>query len=173
MNCPDCGYDNIPGLDACEQCGASLTGLQAAPVSDVERSITRHAIGEISTRRPLAVPTFTTVRAAIKQMVEAKIGCLLVEEQGQIVGIFTERDVLNRILPDRATLDDPVSAHMTPSPEVISEEDSIAYALHLMSVGGYRHLPVADASGQAAAIVSARDVLRFLAIRFAAIRAAD
>lgn len=172
MNCPDCGHDNISGVDLCEQCGASLTALQA-PVSAVERSITRHAIGEIATKHPLSVPAFASVRAVIRQMAEARIGCVLVEEEGSAIGIFTERDILNRILPDRSTLDDPVTAHMTPSPETVSEDDSIAYALHLMSVGGYRHLPVANAAGQAAAIVSARDILRFLAIRFAAIRQAN
>jgi CBS domain-containing protein len=169
MICPDCGYDNIPGVDECAQCEAPLTDLDA-PVSAVEESIERHAIGTIAARDPLTVPAFTTVRSAIGQMVRAKIGCVLVEDQGQVVGIFTERDVLNRIVPDHATLDEPVSQHMTASPQTIDADDSIAYALHMMSVGGFRHLPVADGDGRAAGIVSARDLLRFLAIRFAAIR---
>jgi CBS domain-containing protein len=169
MTCPACGYDNIPGDDECTKCGAALTGLDVA-TSGVERSIERHSVSAIATKDPLTVPGFTTVRAAIRQMVAAKVGCVLVEEEGRVVGIFTERDVLNRVTVDRAALDEPVSRHMTATPQMIDADDSIAYALHLMSVGGYRHLPVADAEGRAASIVSARDMLRFLAIRFAAIR---
>ena len=169
MHCPDCGSDNIPGVDHCEQCGAPLIGLQG-PESRVERSISRHTVGAIATRDPITLPSFTSVRACIAEMAAARVGCVLIEEGGQVVGIFTERDVLSRILANPASFDDLVSAHMTPSPQSISVDDSIAYALHLMSVGGYRHLPVADDTGRAVAVVSARDVLRFLAIRFAAIR---
>lgn len=169
MTCPDCGYDNLPGADECSRCAATLSDLDLAG-SAIEESIERHPIGAIATRDPITVPEFTTVRAAISQMVKARVGCVLVEEGGEVTGIFTERDVLNRISPDRATLDDPVTQHMTPLPQTLRAEDSIAYALHVMSVSGYRHLPIADSSGSAAGIVSARDLLRFLSIRFAAIR---
>lgn len=168
MMCPDCSYDNISGVDACRQCGVSLAGLDDA--GEIEESISRHPIGAIATKDPFGVPAFTTVRAAIACMAKARIGCVLVEEDGSVIGIFTERDILQRIAHDRAALDAPVSQHMTPTPQTIAADDSIAYALHLMSVGGYRHLPVANAQGQAAAIVSSRDILRFLAIRFASIR---
>ena len=169
MICPDCGHDNIPGVDLCGQCGKPLVGLGTSK-SEVEEAVTRHPIGGIATKEPISVPGFTTVRAAIQQMADAQIGCLLVEDDGVLVGVFTERDVLNRILPNRSTLDGPVADYMTSAPETVDQDDSVAYALHLMSMGGYRHLPVADSTGRAAAIVSARDVLRYLAIRFAGIR---
>jgi CBS domain-containing protein len=88
----------------------------------------------------------------------------------RLAGIFTERDVLNRVSPDRSALDQPVSQHMTANPMVLRINDSIAYALHAMSVNGYRHLPVVDEDGHAVSIISARDVLRLLAVRFADIR---
>ena len=165
MICPHCGNDNIDGLDACEECGQSLTSLQE-PGSDLERSITSHPIHVLAGKRPVTVAASLSVRDAVQQMVQHRIGCLLVEDGGRIVGIFTERDVL----PDWQELDRPVSEVMTSSPETISLTDSIAYAMHAMSVGGYRHLPIAGSDGEAVGVVSARDLLRFLSIRFADLR---
>ncbi|MCA9024820.1 MAG: CBS domain-containing protein [Planctomycetaceae bacterium] len=169
MICPHCGHDNIPGVDACEVCGQPLSGLDLT-TSELERAITEHPVRALVPKKPLTVSGETTVSDAIDAMVQHRIGCLLVEQDGQITGIFTERDVLNRILPDRTNLFSPVSDFMTVSPETISRTDSIAYAMHCMSVGGYRHLPVAGSQGDAIGMISARDLLRYLSIRFADIR---
>ena len=103
-------------------------------------------------------------------MVQHGIGCLIVEQQGTLAGIFTERDVLNKI-SEELPLDRPVSEFMTVSPTAIEPDDSIAYALHTMDLGGYRHLPIVDGGGKPIGIISVRDILRFLCIRFAEIRA--
>ncbi|MGD9857621.1 MAG: CBS domain-containing protein [Planctomycetaceae bacterium] len=169
MICPHCGTDNIDGIDACDECGQSLTGLHE-PGSDLERSITQHPVRALVPKKAVTVSASVSVRGAVQEMVRQRIGCLLIEQNGRIIGIFTERDVLNRVLPDRSALDRPVSEFMTSSPATICLTDSIAYAMHAMSVGGYRHLPVAGAGGESAGIISARDLLRFLSIRFADIR---
>jgi CBS domain-containing protein len=169
MNCPYCGHDNIDGIDACEECGQPLTTLQE-PESDLERAITQHPVRVLVPKRPITVSAVTTVQEAVDEMVNKRIGCVLVEEAGRITGIFTERDVLNRILPHREALQHPVSDYMTPTPEMVSLTDSIAYAMHEMSVGGYRHLPIAGADGKAVGVISARDLLRYLSIRFADLR---
>jgi CBS domain-containing protein len=166
MICPSCHHDNIPGVDACEECGQTLTRMEE-PGSEWERAISEQPVRKLAPRTPVMVPAHTSVRVAVDTMVEQCIGCLLVEEDGKVAGIFTERDVLNRVLPDRGTLDQPVSSVMTPAPQTISLQDSIAYAMHEMAVGGYRHLPVADADGAAVGIISARDLVRFLSTRFA------
>jgi CBS domain-containing protein len=169
MTCPDCNYDNIPGADSCEKCGQPLTRFHL-PASEMEQSIIAHPVKVIAQKRPFGVASSTPVRDAIGQMVRNRIGCVLVVDDGKLTGIFTERDVLNRIGPDLAALDHPISRHMTGSPVTVKMDDSIAYAMHCMSINGLRHLPVVDADGQALSIVSARDVLRLLSVRFADIR---
>ena len=83
------------------------------------------------------------------------------------MGIFTERDVLLRIV-DRgknpATL--PLSEAMTPDPDVLSVNATVAYALNRMSVGGFRHVPVVDAEHRPAFVVSVRDVVEYLVEAF-------
>ena len=73
---------------------------------------------------------------------------------------FSERDVLNKVAPNLAALDRPVSDFMTQSPVSLIKQDSIAYALHAMKLGGYRHLPVLNEARRPTGIISVRDILR-------------
>ena len=101
-----------------------------------------------------------TVRTACKLMAEKKIGALLVLENGKIAGIFTERDALNKILaasmdPDSTKL----SEVMVTKLQTIRADKPLAYALHLMAEGGFRHVPVVGDNGEPLGMVSARDAL--------------
>ena len=171
MICPYCGYDNIDGDDSCAACGQSL--VEVVPVgSDLEESICRHSVQVLCPKQPVTVSLSATAREAVARMVENQIGCLLVVDNGELSGIVTERDVLNKISGDLNTLDQPVSDFMTRTPETITVEDSIAYALHAMDLGGYRHMPIVDADGKPTGVISIRDILRFLCVRFAELRGA-
>jgi len=166
MICPDCKYDNIVGADVCEECGASLV-VDEAPGNAMERGIVGHSAGLLCPRPAVCVKEETPVRDVISLMVEHSTGCILVESDSGISGVFSDRDVLNDVSRDLALLDTPVSEHMTPNPATISKDDSIAYAMQTMDVGGYRHLPVIDDDGSAAGILSTRDIMRFLCVRYA------
>lgn len=169
MICPDCGYDNIEGVDGCEQCGQPLVDFDPS-TCELEESISRHSIAVLAPKPAICISAETTVREAVQTMAQKNIGCLLVKESEQLAGVFTERNVLNRISQDLSALDEPVSAYMTRSPETIRRQDSIAYALHQMDIGGYRHMVVVDRYGTPTGILSVRDILRFLCVRFAEIR---
>jgi len=101
-----------------------------------------------------------SVRAACRLMTERNIGALLVVENEQIAGIFTERDALNKILS--AGLD-PETTHleqvMVSKPQTIGVDNPLAYALYMMAEGGFRHVPVVDQRGVPVGMVSARDAL--------------
>jgi len=170
MICPDCQHDNISGVDECANCGLPLGGFDA-PLSELELSLTSESVSSLPVHPPITVPASGLAREAIACMNAQRIGCVLVEDEGSIVGIFTERDVLNRVTGNPGALDRPVREVMTPNPETVSEDDTIAYALHSMSMHGYRHLPVADDAGRATSIVSARDILHLLSQRFASAEA--
>jgi CBS domain-containing protein len=169
MICPDCQFDNIPGTDTCEACGQPMIHMDASG-SELEESISRHQVEVLCPSLPVCIPPTLTVREAVAEMVQRKIGCVIVEENDELVGIFTERDVLNKITPDLSTLDRPVADFMTRAPETLTRRDSIAYGLHAMDLGGYRHLPVVNSSKKTRGVVSVRDILRFLCIRFAKLR---
>jgi len=172
MICPFCGHDNISGDDVCAECGQSLIGVAETDSLLVE-SISNHAVSVLNPARPLVVEPTVALRDAVQHMAGASIGCLLVVESGSLIGIITERDVLNKISDDASNLDVDVREFMTPDPITIRSQDSIAYALHAMVLGGYRHMPIVDENSTPAGIISVRDILRFLCIRFADTRGGD
>lgn len=99
-----------------------------------------------------------SVRAAVEMMAEKHIGATLIEDGGRLVGIFTERDLLSRVVakgrdPDRTTL----SEVMTENPDCLKPGDIAGNALARMNDKGYRHLPVLDGE-TLVGIVSIRDL---------------
>jgi len=166
MICPDCKHDNIAGADTCESCGASLV-VDPEYTHAFERGIVAHSVDVLCAKKPLCVSGNTSVRNVISLMLEQETGAAIVEQDGKPAGIFTERDILNDVSCDTAQLDDAVENHMTASPETITKNDSIAFAMQTMDLGGYRHLPIVDSKGNATGIISARDIMRFLCVRYA------
>ena len=93
-------------------------------------------------------------------MQEHRVGCVVVEDGGRLVGILTERDALLK-LAGRPLEGIAVRDVMTPDPVVLRVDDTIAVAIHKMAVGGFRHIPLVR-DGRVTAIVSARDLSHHL-----------
>lgn len=101
----------------------------------------------------------TTVSEAARLMRETQVGALLIVNHGQVVGIFTERDALFRVLAERLDPEvTPMSAVMTPDPLTVHPDKPFVHALHLMHENGFRHVLVAE-NGRPLGVVSARDAL--------------
>jgi CBS domain-containing protein len=166
MICPDCGHDNIPGEELCADCGMPLAASESKG-NEVERSISTHTVQVLCPHKPEFVQATASTREVVQHMGELRIGCVMVLDDERFVGIFTERDVLNKITPDLSRLDQPVRDFMTADPESVTKTDSIGYCVQAMALGGYRHLPVVNETGEARGILSVRDILRFLCVRFA------
>src|SRR4051812_39577105 len=98
MKCPDCNHENIAGADHCDKCGQPLSRFEFS-ASEMERSIIVHPVSVLAIKAPVSFGPQSTVRTAIAEMNKQHIGCVLVTDGGNLVGIFTERDVLNRVLP--------------------------------------------------------------------------
>ena len=121
-------------------------------------------VAEIMRREPIhTVSPDDTLRSAAERMSRARIGSLVVlEDGGRLAGIITERDLV-RSMSDGADPDStPVRSYMSTKLIVARPEDSIVSAAHKMIAHGIRHLPVVDSSGRLVGIVSMRDVLRSL-----------
>lgn len=122
-----------------------------------------HLIKEVPPHAAVSVSPSTSVADAIHAMIVRRIGCVLVVDGETLVGIFTERDVLMRVVEagknPRLT---PVSAYMTANPEVLTENDKIAYALNKMSVGGFRHIPIMDSQGKPRFVLSVKDIVNYI-----------
>jgi len=123
-----------------------------------------HRVSEILAEKPgdlLTVDADDSVLNAVKQMVEANVGSLLVVVDGRIQGIVTERDYLRRVtLEGRTEKDTPVREIMTSPLIVIGPETSVDECMALMTDRRIRHLPVVD-DGRVVAVVSIGDLVKF------------
>lgn len=163
MICPDCQTDNIPGVDSCESCGSDLTSLDLPGVED---AFTEHiltvTLANVDAEEPPAVSPSDPVALAIHGMQKNRVASVLVKEGGKLVGILTERDVLLKAAGAEVDLNAlAVRELMTPDPVVLKDSDTLAVALHSMSVGGFRHIPVIS-GGEAKRVLSIRDVVRHI-----------
>ena len=125
-------------------------------------------IATLGPAEPICLPPTATVEDAIAQMLERRQACvLIVDTDRRLTGILTERDVLMRVAgagrePRRTALRDV----MTPNPVALTAHDRVAYAVHCMSVAGYRTIPLVDPEGRPIGIVTVSDIVRWLANLF-------
>lgn len=124
-----------------------------------------HPIQDLPELQPVVcVSPSTTVRDTISDMVQKRVGCVVVVEGDSVVGVFSERDVLTKVAASEVdTRSKPVSELMTRNPETLNEDSELVYALHKMALGGYRHVPILDENGKPVAVVSMRDIVGFIA----------
>lgn len=99
-----------------------------------------------------------TVQQAVKTMAEKSIGAILIVEQGKVAGIFTERDLMTKVVAkDLDPSATPIADVMTRSPKTVKGNDAAIDSLELMAAGGFRHLPVVDEDEKPIGMVSQRD----------------
>lgn len=142
----------------------AIADERAAEATRLGAAILHHPIRDLATLKPvICVSPATSVRAAIDKMNQGHVGCVLVEEHGRLLGIFTERDVLAKVAAGSLDLDRTrVDAVMTPDPESLSPDDRVSYALNKMSLGGFRRIPLVDKHGCPVGVVSMRNVVDFI-----------
>ena len=143
-----------------------LDALQVeAELREVKGALFGDRIATLTPAEPICLPDGATVREAIERMLAGRqAGVLVVDAAGRLTGIFTERDVLTRVAgrglsPESTRL----GQVMTANPEALSTSDRIAYAVHCMSVAGYRTIPLVDAERRPIGVVTVSDVIRWLA----------
>ncbi len=161
MICPACHTDNIPGADSCDSCGQDLSNLVLPTAeSDFEEHLMNDPLSVISATEAPSVSPADPVALAIHIMQTRGVECVVVKDKGKIVGILTERDILMKAAGERVDLNAvAVRRMMTPDPVILRDDDTLAVALHKMSVGGFRHIPLVSADRDAL-VVSIQDVFR-------------
>lgn len=159
--CPDCKAENIPGTDLCESCGHDLRNLTLPKAeTEFEEHLMNDRLGGIGAEEALSVAPGDPVTVAVHFMRQHGAECVVVTDGDGIQGILTERDVLMKAAGDKVDLSALAARDiMTPDPVILREEDTLAVALHKMSIGGFRHIPFV-AEGRATLLVSIQDVFR-------------
>jgi CBS domain-containing protein len=129
----------------------------------LEKALAEETVGAIQFMPVATVGPGTPVHAAVDKLAGLQVACLLVEQDGRLVGVFSDRDVLDRVaLEFDQVKDRPVGEIMTTDPVYAYETDSAAAALSIMAVSGFRHVPVTNIEQKVVGIVSPHRVTEFL-----------
>ncbi|MEZ6063176.1 MAG: CBS domain-containing protein [Planctomycetaceae bacterium] len=129
----------------------------------IEKALHEQPVESLQTQPHTCVFADTSVRETMKVMVGRQIACVLVQEDGKLVGVFGDRDVLDKVaLEYDDVIDGPVRDVMSTNPVFVHVDDSAAKALAVMAVSGFRHVPVVSPTGEPVGVVSPQRMARFL-----------
>lgn len=126
------------------------------------------SVGNIPSKQPICAHPEDSVEKVLGMLRENKTGCVVViDETGATLGIFSERDFVIKISGDyTARMSRPISEYMTREPMTVTADCTLAFALNLMSQGGFRHLPIVDERGRPNAVLSVKDVVDVIVGQF-------
>ena len=129
---------------------------------ELVRNLRIDSVSRLGPTLPRLLESCRTVAEAADLMRLEKVGCLLVCDQGKLVGVFTERDLMCRVLGMRKPLTTTIREVMTAPPLTIQSKDSIRTAIRTMQQGGHRHLPVVDENDRPLGIISVKRIVHYL-----------
>lgn len=141
-----------------------LSNYEPREYSDALReALAEEDVSAIRSRPYAEISSDKSVYGALQALAGLKVASLLVVEDGRLVGVFTERDVLERVaLRGLDTKTVAVREVMTANPVVVYETDPAGAALSAIAVAGFRHVPVLDVKNAVVGVISPRRVFEFL-----------
>lgn len=110
----------------------------------------------------VAVSPFTPLSHAIEAMKSDEGGCVIVSDDGRVAGIFTERDLLTKVIGQQVDLNSPISQWMHPTVETLSPDATVGDAVKLMNEKGFRNIPLVK-KGELIGLISVFDIITYLA----------
>ncbi len=129
---------------------------------DLARNLKIDSVSRLNPTPPYQVEPGQTVADAVILMREKNVGCLLVCREERVIGIFTERDLMRKVLAAGQPLTLNVANVMTPNPVQVHRKEPIGAVIRRMEEGGYRHLPVVDDAGRPVGVLSVKRIVHYL-----------
>ncbi len=142
------------------------TGGRWDSVMDLAKTLKIDSVSRLHATPPLCIAPEQSVAEAVQRMRQERVGCVLVCVGEKIVGIFTERDLMRRVLAAGKPLTLAVSECMTANPVVVHRKEPIGAAVRRMEEGGYRHLPVVDEANHLVGVLSVKRIVHYLVEHF-------
>jgi CBS domain-containing protein len=145
-----------------------VTDLTEREVARRVPSLTDERLRVLSRRQPVTVAPGTSLADCVRAIQRSGTGdsVFVVDADGRLVGVLTERDVFGRLVGGDIDLAQPVETLMTSQPRTLDLEQTIRDAIELMQTGRYRNVPVIDDGGRLAGVVRQSDLLKYLAESF-------
>ena len=145
-----------------------MTDLTEREVARRVPSLTDERLRVLSRRQPVTVKPGTTLSDCVRAIQRTGTGdsVFVVDDDGRLAGVLTERDVFARLVGGDIDLSQPVETLMTSQPRTLDLDETIRDAVAMMQTGRYRNVPVVDDEGRLVAVVRQSDILKYLAESF-------
>jgi len=132
----------------------------------IEQALRQEKLGNLPRPEPVNVPSGTSLAEALQVMRAAGGAAVLVCRGARAIGIFTERDVLNKLFTAPVDDSQAVDRFMTAGPASLPLDAPLGEAVRLMTEKGYRNVPLVDREGNSAGMIAARDIVLYVAEHF-------
>jgi len=129
----------------------------------IEELLKEKKIHEIINDKINQIHPDVSLKEAVRQMQTTRSRYVVLAENREVRGIFTEWDLVQKVLGKSVDYERPVREFMSPDPLVLSPGDAVGTAIDLMAKKKYYHVPLVDESGKLAGMLSVRTLVRFLA----------
>ena len=133
---------------------------------NLEQHLKKEQVIHLDLHNFTSVESGTSARAAIEKMRHEEQHCAIIFDNDAPIGIFTDRDILRKVIDAPETLDNPIDEIMTPSPITVSSQDPANSALDLMDKKHFRNVPVLDDDGKIMGNLTPYAIIKYLADRF-------
>jgi CBS domain-containing protein len=133
------------------------------PSRPVDKLLKEKKISEVINPRLIQAPPDISVQRAVEYMRENESAYIVVAENKKVVGMFTESDVVQKILEKDVDWKKPIRDFMTKNPVVLRPIDTVGRAIDLMAERSVYHIPLVDQNQDLTGVLSVRTLIRFLA----------
>ncbi len=141
--------------------------MRALRPMSVESTLRKTKIRHLHLKDMVCVAPGVSLGETIATMQARRNGCVLVTAELSLIGIFTERDLIRKVVgSSQVRFDRPIRDFMTPEPAVLSPDDSLLDAILLMNKGGYRHIPLVDSANRLCDCLSVINIVDYLLERY-------
>ncbi|MBF0236125.1 MAG: CBS domain-containing protein [SAR324 cluster bacterium] len=132
------------------------------PQSYKKQDLMASNVGEVPLRESVIVKTDSSVASTIRLMQEKHVSCVMIANGEKLEGIFTEGDVIFKIMPESRDWEKtPISEVMTANPVTVNHDDKVVLAFNVMTVGGINHIPVLK-NGKPISYVSSETLMDYI-----------
>lgn len=131
-----------------------------------EKEIVKQKIRHLPLTEPLCIQSGTRVSDVISRMRAETQNCVLVCRENRCLGIFTERDILSKVLGNADSYDLPVDGFMSGEPECLTLDETLGKAIEILHETGYRNIPLVDEKGNCTGLLQLKNIIDFFAELF-------
>ena len=129
----------------------------------LETNFLHKSIGYASPSSPHTIDESLAIKEAVELMKKQNTSCcLVVGQDGKLLGIVSERDIVQKVILENMDLQERVSNIMMKAPKTTTTTATVASVLNLMANGGYRHVPLVDKDGVPVGLISVRNIVAFI-----------